>query len=203
MDSFDKLTLLFKEFPGIGPRQAERFSYFLLSQNNEYRKTLAQEIIHIATKMKSCPVCFRFHTGKIETCALCKDDSRDQQILLVVAKDVDYKAIEKTKTYSGLYFILGGTIPILDKEPEKRIRLNELKERVQESKTTLKEIILALSITTEGEYTREFIESQLRPLIAGTAIKITIPGRGMSTGTEIEYSDSETIKNALSHRTQE
>jgi recombinational DNA repair protein RecR len=77
------------------------------------------------------------------------------------------------------------------------------KERIQKTKTELKEIILALSITTEGEYTREFIESQIRPFILGTSIQISIPGRGMSTGTEIEYSDSETIKNALSHRTLE
>jgi recombination protein RecR len=203
MDSFEKLVSLFKEFPGIGPRQAERFAYFLLSQNNEYRKTLSQEIVHIASKMKSCPVCFRFHTGQTETCSLCKDVNRDKHTLLVVAKDVDYKAIEKTKTYTGLYFILGGTIPILDKEPEKRVRLEELKERIEKTKTDLKEIILALSITTEGEYTREFIESQIRPLIIGTSIQISIPGRGMSTGTEIEYSDTETIKNALSHRTLE
>ena len=203
MDSFERLVSLFKEFPGIGPRQAERFAYFLLSQNNEYRKTLSQEIVHIASKMKSCPTCFRFHTGQTDTCSICKDVARDKQTLLVVAKDVDYKAIEKTKTYTGLYFVLGGTIPILDKEPEKRVRLDELKERIQKTKTELKEIILALSITTEGEYTREFIESQIRPLIIGTSIQISIPGRGMSTGTEIEYSDSETIKNALSHRTLE
>ena len=203
MDSFERLVSLFKEFPGIGPRQAERFAYFLLSQNNEYRKTLSQEIVHIASKMKSCPTCFRFHTGQTDTCSICKDVARDKHTLLVVAKDVDYKAIEKTKTYTGLYFVLGGTIPILDKEPEKRVRLDELKERRQKTKTELKEIILALSITTEGEYTREFIESQIRPLILGTSIQISIPGRGMSTGTEIEYSDSETIKNALSHRTLE
>lgn len=203
MDSFERLTSLFKEFPGIGPRQAERFAYFLLSQNNEYRKTLSQEIVHIASKMKSCPACFRFHTGQTDTCSICKDVARDKHTLLVVAKDVDYKAIEKTKTYTGLYFVLGGTIPILDKEPEKRVRLDELKERIQKTKTELKEIILALSITTEGEYTREFIESQIRPLILDTSIQISIPGRGMSTGTEIEYSDSETIKNALSHRTLE
>lgn len=203
MDSFERLIALFKDFPGIGPRQAERFAYFLLSRDSEYRKMLSAEISSIASKMKSCPSCFRFHTGTNVECSICQDKNRDVTSILIIAKDVDLKAVEKTKTYNGRYFVLGGTIPILDKEPEARVRLNELKIRIQKDRENLKEIILALSITTEGEYTREFIESQLKPILVGTSIKMTILGRGLSTGTELEYSDSDTIKNALAHRTPE
>ena len=115
---------------------------------------------------------------------------------MVVARDSDFESIEKSAAYKGLYFILGGTVPILDKEPDKRIRLKQLLERVQ--KSAPKEIILSLNTTPDGEHTADIVKDALKaPLYLG---KVTILGRGLSTGAELEYADSDTIKNALKNR---
>ncbi len=116
---------------------------------------------------------------------------------MVIARDSDFESIEKSGTYKGLYFILGGTVPILDKEPEKRIRLRALLERV--TKQSLKEIILSLNTTPEGEHTTDIVRDALKNLSLQST-KVTILGRGLSTGAELEYADSETIRNALSNR---
>jgi recombination protein RecR len=117
---------------------------------------------------------------------------------MIVAKDVDLDAIEKSRVYDGHYFVLGGSLPLFDKELESKIRSKELLRRIESGvKTGLKEIILALSLNAEGEHTRESVESLLSPLVNKHGIEIYTLGRGLSTGTELEYSDSETIKNAL------
>lgn len=201
MNEIDKLIQLFREFPGIGPRQAERFVYFLLTKNEVYRHLLAEEITNLKTSIHLCTSCFRFFSGKNEVCHICTNPHRDETQLMIVAKDVDYQAIEKTKTYTGYYFILGGTVPILDKNPNERVRTQELLNKVKmRAEKGLKEIIIALSINPEGEHTKDYIEGELREICATHGIKITTLGRGLSTGTELEYSDSETLRNALSNR---
>lgn len=202
MDSLQKLISYFREFPGIGPRQAERFAFFLLVKNNGYRESLAEEIISLKKNISLCKECFRFFSGSNEACPICKDKTRDTSLLMIVAKDVDLNTIEKTKKYSGRYFVLGGHIPILDKDPEEKVRLKELIKYL-ERKSTIKEIIFALSVNTEGEYTRNQIENAIKPMVQKNNITVSVLGRGLSTGTEIEYSDKETIASALEHRTKE
>ena len=116
---------------------------------------------------------------------------------MIVSRDVDFEVIEKSKVYNGYYFILGGVIPILDKEPEKRVRLQELTERIK--KGDLKEIILSLNATADGEHTADFIKNYIKEKVFGD-ITVSILGRGLSTGAELEYSDADTIKNALKNR---
>jgi recombination protein RecR len=109
--------------------------------------------------------------------------------------------VEKTKFFNGYYFILGGTVPILEKNPEKRIRQNELLSVVEKRiKNGLKEIIIALSYNPEGENTLTYLRQILQTLTEKNNIRISTLGRGLSTGTELEYSDSDTIKNALKNR---
>ncbi len=117
---------------------------------------------------------------------------------MIVSRDVDFESIEKSHVYNGLYFILGGTIPILEKEPEKKVRLKELKDKIKSN--TPKEIILSLNITAEGENTAEFIRQFITSNFPDSNIKISILGRGLSTGSELEYVDAETIKSALENR---
>lgn len=120
---------------------------------------------------------------------------------MIVARDADLEAIEKSHSYNGFYFVLGGTVPILEKEPEKKIRSKALtglvKKRAAEG---LKEIIIAASVNAEGENTADFVAKLLTPIIAQFNIKLSGLGRGLSTGTELEYSDADTIKNALKNR---
>lgn len=195
MDSLHKLAEYFKEFPGIGPRQARRFVYFLLTRSTPHLEDIARLILDIKKNVRICASCFRFYPdGTTTLCSVCSSSNRDTTQLMIVARDVDFESIEKSHVYHGLYFILGGTIPILEKEPEKKVRLKELKEKLDAG--NFKEIILSLNITADGENTAEYIRS----FIGNRGIRITVLGRGLSTGSELEYVDTETIKNALQNR---
>ena len=199
MNSIDKLSEIFARFPGIGPRQAKRFVYFLLSRNGDYPGELVKAIQNIKKEIIQCGKCMRYyaqngHESKI--CSICADDSRDNSMLMVVPRDIDFEAVERSGSYKGYYFILGGVVPILEKAPEKRIRIKELEIRISKDKN-IKEIILAMNANIDGENTAEFIKQRCQ----GFSLVFSTLGRGLSTGAELEYADSETLKNAFLHRT--
>lgn len=202
MNSFEKLTELFEQFPGIGARQARRFAYFLLSKNKDYLENFTTLVNTIKKDVAKCASCMRFFgkKGQETLCNICSDRSRDPSLLLLVSKDADLSAIEKSGVYTGFYFVLGGIIPILEKNPESKIRAQELRQAIIErSKEGLKEIIFALSATQEGEHTREYIEKLLEEH-KEKGIKFSELGRGLSTGAELEYADPDTIKAALQNK---
>lgn len=201
MNSIQKLTRLFSEFPGIGPRQSKRFVYFLLTRNNEYLNELTTLIEGLKKDIVLCSRCFRYYPRNANSssiCPTCADSMKDSSKLLVVARDVDFEHLEKTGIYNGYYFILGGLIPILEKEPEKRARLYELKRRLENDSIT--ELIVAMNANPDGENTEEVIREYVRQIAEDKKITISTLGRGLSTGVELEYSDSETLKHALSGR---
>ena len=199
MDPISKLTEYFREFPGIGPRQAKRFVYFLLTRPANYLEEISRLITEIKKRIKICSLCLRFYSdGNTSVCPICSDKNRDSTQLMIVSRDVDFETIEKSRVYDGLYFILGGNIPILDKEPDKKVRLKELKDRI--AKNSIKEIILSLNVTPEGENTADFLRNYIKEKFSDHNIKISVLGKGLSTGTELEYADSETIKSALQNR---
>lgn len=205
MNPIAKLSTLFADFPGIGPRQAKRFVYFLLSRDPQYLEELSRIIAELKKSSELCTSCYRFYAKTHDTtslCSICNSPERDRSILLIVEKDVDLENIERSALFAGTYFILGGRIPILEKKPLERIRGNELIDHIKKKiqKNELREIVLALSLTRDGEYTMEFVTSMLLPLCKQYALKLSTLGRGLSTGIELEYSDSETLKNALNHR---
>lgn len=190
------------KFPGIGTRQAKRFVYFLLAQNPHFVDELAQEIANLRKNIAQCPSCFRFYPRTTATplCALCADES-DSGTLLVVEKDTDFESVRRSGSYAGKYFILGGTIPVLATDPASKIRIHELTARIEQGVPEgLSEIILALSVTPESDFTREYIIKTLEPLAKKHKLSITTLGRGLSTGTELEYSDSDTLRYALKNR---
>ena len=202
MDNTQRLIELFKEFPGIGPRQAKRFVYFLLNKNPSYANDLAKLMSEVRSTVHSCDSCFRFFPNTTNTnCSICRDSNRDKKSLMLISHDVDLENIEKTKFYNGYYFVLGGNIPILEKTPERRIRQKELLNMVEKRvKDSLSEIIIALNYNPEGENTLTYLSELLSRIPLDSRVKISTLGRGLSTGTELEYSDSETIKNALKNR---
>ncbi|MFC1720861.1 recombination mediator RecR [Patescibacteria group bacterium] len=207
MNSIDKLTEIFKSFPGIGSRQAKRFVYFLLSQNPVFIDDLSKLIADVKKDISQCANCYRFFTKSVSSakennlCAICANPQTDKSVLMVVEKDVDLENVNKTGAYKGLYFILGGSLPILEQNPAKKIRARELFDRAQEySKNGLKEVILATSATPEGENTAQYVKKILAPLAEKYGVKISALGRGLSTGTELEYSDASTLENALKNR---
>lgn len=212
MDSLHRLEELFVKFPGIGPRQAKRFVYYLLGKSPSYIKEFTQLLEEVKKMSSECEQCHRIFTGghsgshksaTSKICSVCADASRDSSTLMIVARDSDFETVERSAAYKGLYFILGGTVPILDKEPDKRIRLKQLLEEVSGKSGKLKEIILSLNATPDGEHTATIIKEALGKVLPNSPLqstKVTILGRGLSTGAELEYVDSDTIKNALQNR---
>jgi recombination protein RecR len=203
MNHLKNLEELFAKFPGIGPKQARRFVYFLLTKDEYYLKDLSSLIETLKRDVTTCISCMKIFPKDMansNTCQICSDESRSKNILMLVARDMDLEHIEKTSVYNGLYFVLGGTIPILDKEPEKRIRIKKLVDHIS-TYEGIQEIILAMNATPEGEHTMKYIADTLSPLVEKKHLKISYLGRGLSTGTELEYSDKETLKNALERRT--
>ncbi|MCX6754098.1 MAG: toprim domain-containing protein [Candidatus Nomurabacteria bacterium] len=203
MNPIDKLTEYFKEFPGIGERQAKRFVYFLLHKNPTYVKELGDKILDLKNTIHQCPSCFLFFQSKQDQlCDVCSNPKTDKTSLLIVEKDADYENIKRSKNYSGMYFILGGLVPIVSKDTPTFVRTKELIRNIenQAKQNGLKEVIIALSLNPQGEHTDMYLRELLTPLQDKFKLNIVSLGRGLSTGTELEYSDSETIKNALINR---
>lgn len=199
----EKLAKYFKEFPGIGERQARRFVYFLLHKNPNYVKELGDNILSIKKLIHQCPSCFLFFEGdKDQLCDVCDNPKTDKTSLLIVEKDADYENIKKSKNYSGMYFILGGLAPIVTKDTPTFLRLKELLNTIENRAKNhkLQEIIIALSLNPQGEHTDIYLREKISPLQDKYKFKVVSLGRGLSTGTELEYSDGETIKNALLNR---
>ncbi len=206
-DPLQHLANLFIKFPGIGSRQAKRFAYFVINQDPEFIKELTSTISDARQRISQCKRCFRLYTknhSESPICALCNDPERDHTTLLIVEKDPDLNTIEKTGIYKGDYFVLGGLLPLLDeKDANRQVRSNELSATVSErAKDGLKEIIMAVSVNPEGDHTIRYLEHLLKPLTSSYSVTISILGRGLSTGTELEYSDRDTIYSALKNRQQ-
>lgn len=197
-----KLINLFTRFPGIGPRQAARFAFHLLGESQEAARDLAEIIGDLHNKVGFCRTCYKSleiqKNAERGLCEYCRDKSRDEAEIMVLEKEADLINIEKTKKFSGLYHVLGGTIDPLDSSAPTRLHIKELFERIKALKDASKrgEVVLATNATTEGDATALYLERVLRPL----EIKITRLGRGLTTGTELEYSDEMTITNALLNR---
>ena len=178
--------------------------YFLLAQNPHFVEQLAYEISLLQKSITRCELCFRFYSIKMDKenniCDICINNT-DNMTLLVVEKDTDFESVKRSGNYAGKYFILGGTIPVLTIDPASKIRINELVTRIRKGGVLgLKEVILALSSNPESDFTREYIIKILTPVANEIGIIITSLGRGLSTGTELEYSDRDTLHHALKNR---
>src|SRR3989344_870576 len=196
---------LFAKFPGIGPRQAARFAFFLLRDATSLIPLLKSSLGDLEKSVAFCEECFRA-TEKNDTpllCALCRDSKRNASLIAVVEKESDMQNIEKTGAFRGRYHILGGTISALDPESPKRLHLRELHARVSKALKDMPEteVILATAATSEGDMTALYIERVLSPLKNGNPkLKLTRLGRGLSAGSELEYADDQTLRNALKNR---
>jgi len=205
MDNISKLIEKFSQFPGVGGRQAKRFVYFLLSQDKNYAQELSSAILQLSGNVAKCAHCFRFFLSSganASVCNICESSNTDKTLLMIIAKDVDLENMQKSNTYNGRYFILNGLMSIANKKDSVGLRTTELVKEIKRGieEDNLQEIIFAFTVNPEGDNTKMFIKQLLQPLIEKHKIKITTLGRGLSTGTELEYSDSNTLKNALRNR---
>lgn len=195
-DPIERLQGLFGRFPGIGPRQAQRFVQFLLRSSPAVRRELVDAVQSLAGSVHQCPECMRFHGGEQKVCGICANPNRNNEQLAVVASDADLLALEYSGTFRGRYFVLGGTISLAG-DTTSDIRIAQLLRSIPERKD-LKEVILAFPANPEGDATAIRVREELTAKAPN--IRVTALGRGLSTGSELEYADPETIKSALDSR---
>ena len=207
MNATDRLTELFMRFPGIGPKQAKRFVYFLLREHSHFKEQLIKALEELKFTGKQCEKCYRFFGDKNAQkekvlCSICDTNSRDQSLLMIVEKELDLDAVEKTGSYNGLYFILGGLVPPLTEKPSEIIRIRELTNRIHNDidSKVLSEVIFALPVTDYGDTTTEYIEKTIKQIVGIEKIKLSHLARGLSSGLELEYVDKATFKSALDRR---
>ena len=197
MDRIDELATALARFPGIGPRQGKRFVYYLLAAPASERTKLAELIVSLGKDVRQCPDCMRFYNpGGTTTlvCNYCSDTRRDDTQLLVVEKDQDLAALERAGTYKGRYFVLGGVLTLTGKGA---IREKELVRTVEKRLSdghsvsiTLREVVLALSATSEGEHTADRVRELLQPY--RDHLKLSSLGRGLAPGRARENSPAAT-----------
>lgn len=197
MDSINKLIDLFRNFPTVGPRTAQRFVFYLTKLPKEKIDELTNAIQELKNKIKLCQFCFNPFEGDSNLCPICSNPSRNKNLLCVVEKEADLMSLETTKKYNGLYFILGGTVSAIKNNGPSGIRLAELKKII--SGNNFSEIIVALNPTPEGRATADFIEQEIKQTLPAQT-KITHLAKGIPVGGELEYADEETLESALEGR---
>jgi recombination protein RecR len=207
MNPLDKLIAHFEKFPGTGLRQAKRFAFHILTLPPSDTRELAELITSLSNSVTECQNCHRFfsESGIQNTfCKICRDANRDTTKLLIVARDSDIDAIERSRIYDGYYFVLGGTVSLLTSPAaEPKIRAGALRALVTKlvAEKSLSEVILGFSVNPDGENTSRFVETLLTEFVGENKLTVSYLGRGLSTGSELEYADPETIKSALANRT--
>ena len=200
-DLLNKIAENFRRFPGIGPRQAKRFVYYLLHQGASEIDALIKSLEQLKKSVARCGDCQRYfplnNFQPTKLCANCQDPMRDESTLLVVEKDVDLENVERSGTYHGRYFILGGGRNGTDADALHGKRLMELKRQIaDEYGGRVDEIVLALNPTAYGDIALESIVKDLQPF----AVAISQLGRGIPMGGEIEFADEDTLREALKRR---
>lgn len=201
----EKLSVIFSELPGIGPRQAKRLVFAILEKDENFIKNFSSLLLELKNKIEICESCFysfeavHNETNKKTKCPLCENENRDKSILLIVQKEIDLENIEKSKCFGGKYFVLGGSVSLLNKNQTNKLRLRELFEKIKNEKH-IKEAVLAMNTNKEGEATCLYIEKILEPFVNNRGLKITKLAKGLSSGAEIEYTDKDTLNNAFLNR---
>lgn len=194
---FKYLVKLFQKLPGVGPRQGARFVLSLFNRTDAELQELGDAIAGLRQSIRFCRQCFNVTDGT--ECHICQSTTREKSQILVVEKVTDLDSFEKTGLYKGLYHVLGGAINPVDGVNPEHLKLNELKRRVTAAVQSglVPEIILATNVNTAGETTALYI----REMFGDTpSITITRLARGLASGSNLEYADELTLKNALDFR---
>lgn len=180
----------FSRLPGVGQKTAQRYAYSVIDMTDEQAQAFAEAIINAKNNVHYCKVCGNFCEGEI--CDICANRSSDTVCVVKDAKDVI--AIEKTHGYNGLYHVLGGVISPLNHVFPNDLKIKELLKRIGDG--NVKEVIIATNPDVEGEATAMYLSNLLKPL----GVTVSRLARGISTGTELEYADGETLSRAIAER---
>ena len=178
--------------PGVGPKTAQRMALQLLTRGRDNGKRLAHSLIEAMEHIQHCHVCRIF--SEVDLCEICASKHRDQSLLCIVENPIDVTVLEQTGSFRGKYFVLLGHLSPLDGIGPEEIGIPKLK--IQFEYGEIKEVILATNPTVEGEATAHYISELAKQF----AIKVTRIARGISIGSELEYSDASTLSHALTGR---
>lgn len=191
--SLEELIECFKLLPGIGEKNAERLSFAVLQFSEENSKKFSESIENVKTKIKKCSICNNY-TEESDICEVCSNESRDKSTICVVENVKDLILFEKSNAYKGMYHVLEGLISPLEGVNPEDIKINQLIKRIKDE--NIKEVILALNLSMEGETTSLYILK----LLEGTGVSVTKIAAGIPVGADMEYLDSLTIQRALEGR---
>jgi len=191
-EAINKLIQEFNKLPGIGPKSAQRLTYYLLRSPDEQTKLLAEAILSLKQKITLCSTCF--NVTESDPCPICRGNERDRSKICIVEQPQDILALEHTGIYKGLYHVLHGAISPTEGIGADDIRIKELLSRLQDG--SVNEVILATNPNLEGEQTAMYLQRLISPL----DIKVTRLARGLPFGTELEYADDVTLTRAIEGR---
>jgi len=191
-EALQKLIEMLSKLPGVGPKTAERYAFFLLNQPESLNQEFARRLENLKEKTITCQSCGNI--SEKNPCPICLDANRDQKTLCLIADSRELAAIDATRQYNGRYFILGGLIDTIEGVGPDKLRIRELLKKLDQE--PIEEIIMAFDPTIEGEATSLYLAKTLRD----RKIKITRLARGLPSGANLEYADEMTITNALKYR---
>jgi len=189
-EAIERLVGLLSSLPSIGRKTAQRLTYYILRQDEDFIKKLSESLLDLKQKVKYCSECFNYTDSS--PCVICCSDRRDESIICVVAEPNDVVAIEKTNDFRGRYHVLHGLLNPLEGVNVSDLKIKELIKRLQ----NVSEVILAINPSVEGEITIQYLYKIMQPL----NIKITRIASGIPIGSAIEYSDEATLSRALEAR---
>lgn len=190
--SIASLIEQFQKFPSVGPKSAQRMAFFLLRMSKSDVENFAKTVIDAKENTKTCEICYNLSSSS--PCEICSSNSRDKSTICVVAESKDLIAIEKTNEYKGMYHVLQGLISPMDGIGAEDIRIKELLNRLTDE--NVKEVILALSPSVEGEATSLYLTKLIKPF----GIKVSRIAFGLPVGADLEYADEITIAKAIEGR---
>jgi len=192
VEAVDKLVQEFNKLPGIGPKSAQRLTYYLLRAPDEQARLLAEALLSLKQETRLCSVCFNVTDS--DPCLICCNNQRDRSKICIVEQPQDILALEHTRIYNGLYHVLHGAISPIEGVGADDVRIKELLNRLQDG--SVDEVILATNPNLEGEQTALYLNKLISPL----GIRVTRLARGLPFGTELEYADDVTLTRAIEGR---
>lgn len=186
----------FQKLPGVGPKSAQRLTYYLLHVPQSQLDDFAESVSRLKKDTVLCSVCK--NVSETDPCPICGDSSRDHSQIMVVEQPLDILAFEKTGRYKGVYHVLHGAINPLDNIGPDEIYVQQLLDRISDQESGISEVIIATNPTMEGEATAMYLRKQL--LIINSKLLVTRLGMGIPTGADLEYADEVTLTQALEGR---
>lgn len=189
-EPIERLVEYFRSLPGVGKKTAERYAFYILENDRTKAENFAKAIMEVKEKVQLCKECGNYSSSEI--CPICK--TRNQKVICVVQEPKDIIAMEKVKSFDGVYHVLFGCINPLENKGPNDIKIKELLARV--NKNGVKEVIMATNPDVEGEATAMYIAKIMKPL----GVKVTRLAQGIAMGSNIEFADEVTLEKALRQR---